>query len=149
MEKIFQTRNSTALFVLRVMLGIAMFPHGAQKMFGWFGGYGYTATMTSFVDKMHIPFFFAFVAIMAEFLGSMGLIVGLLTRVAAFGLLCEMIVVIWMVHWANGFFMNWWGQKAGEGFEYHLLVIGMCLALLISGGGKWSVDRAIASSSEE
>jgi len=75
--------------------------------------------------------------------------IGLLTRVAAFGVLCNMIVAVWMVHWPHGFFMNWFGQKKGEGFEYHLLVIGMCLALMISGGGKWSADRAIAPSPKE
>jgi putative oxidoreductase len=79
----------------------------------------------------------------------MGLIIGFLTRVAAFGILCNMIVAIWMVHWPNGFFMNWFGTQKGEGFEYHLLAIAICLALLISGGGKWSVDRAIAASPKE
>jgi putative oxidoreductase len=123
-----------------------MFPHGAQKLFGLFGGYGFSGSLGFFTDKMHIPAFFAFLAIMAEGLGSMGLIIGLLTRVAAFGILCNMIVAIWMVHWPHGFFMNWFGNQKGEGFEYHLMAIAICLALLISGGGKWSVDRAIAGS---
>jgi putative oxidoreductase len=149
MKGIFQTANSWSSLVLRVMLGTVMFPHGAQKVFGWFGGYGFAGTMSFFTDKMHIPVFFAFLAIMAEFLGSLGLIIGLLTRVAAFGILCNMIVAIWMVHWPNGFFMNWFGAQKGEGFEYHLLAIAICLALLISGGGKWSVDRAIAATPKE
>jgi len=149
MKWIFQTADSWSNLILRVMLGIVMFPHGAQKLFGWFGGHGFAGTMGFFTDKMHIPTFFAFLAIIAESLGSMGLIIGFLTRVAAFGILCTMIVAISMVHWPHGFFMNWFGQKKGEGFEYHLLVIGMCLALLISGGGKWSVDRAITPSPGE
>jgi putative oxidoreductase len=149
MKGIFQTANSWSSLVVRVMLGIVMFPHGAQKVFGWFGGYGFAGTMSFFTDKMHIPVFFAFLAIMAEFLGSLGLILGLLTRVAAFGILCNMIVAIWMVHWPNGFFMNWFGAQKGEGFEYHLLAMAICLALLISGGGKWSVDRAIAATPKE
>jgi putative oxidoreductase len=149
MKKIFQTANSWSSFIIRVMLGIVIFPHGAQKLFGWFGGNGFAGTMSFFTEKMHIPVFFAFLAIIAESLGSMGLWIGFLTRVAAFGILCNMIVAIWMVHWPNGFFMNWFGKQAGEGFEYHLLVIGMCLALLISGGGRWSVDRAIAPSPKE
>jgi putative oxidoreductase len=149
MKKIFQTANSWSSLIIRVMLGIVMFPHGAQKLFGLFGGYGFSASMSTFTDKMHIPAFFAFLAIMAEGLGSMGLIIGFLTRVAAFGILCNMIVAIWMVHWPNGFFMNWFGTQKGEGFEYHLLAIAICLALLISGGGKWSVDRAIAASPKE
>jgi len=149
MKKIFQTTDSWSLLILRLALGIVMFPHGAQKLFGWFGGNGFAASMGFFTDKMHIPAFFAFLAIIAESLGSMGLIIGLLTRVAAFGVLCNMVVAIWMVHWPNGFFMNWFGKQKGEGFEYHLLVIGMCLALLISGGGKWSVDRALAPGQKE
>jgi putative oxidoreductase len=149
MKWIFQTANSWSSLILRVILGIVIFPHGAQKLFGLFGGHGFAASMGFFTDKMHIPVFFAFLAIIAESLGSMGLIIGFLTRVAAFSVLCNMIVAIWMIHWPNGFFMNWFGQQKGEGFEYHLLVIGMCLALLISGGGKCSVDRAIAPSPKE
>jgi putative oxidoreductase len=149
MKKIFQTADSWSLLILRVMLGIVMFPHGAQKLFGWFGGYGFAGTMSFFTEKRHIPAFFAFLAIIAESLGSMGLIIGLLTRVAAFGVLCNMIVAILMVHWPHGFFMNWAGKQRGEGFEYHLLVIGICLALMISGGGKWSVDKAIGPGPKE
>jgi putative oxidoreductase len=149
MKWIFQTPGSWSSLILRVTVGIVMFPHGAQKLFGWFGGHGFAASMGFFTDKMHIPAFFAFLAIIAESLGSIGLIIGFLTRVAAFGILCNMIVAILMVHWANGFFMNWFGQKKGEGFEYHLLVIAICIALLISGGGKWSLDRAIAPNPEK
>ena len=144
MKNIFQTADSWSLLILRVMLGIVMFPHGAQKLFGWFGGHGFSPSMGFFTDKMHIPAFFALLAILAEGLGSMGLIIGLLTRVAAFGILCNMVVAVLMVHWPNGFFMNWGGKQAGEGFEYHLLAIAIGIAILISGGGKWSVDRAIA-----
>jgi len=149
MKWIFQTADSWSLLILRVMLGIVMFPHGAQKLFGWFGGHGFAGTMSFFTDQRHIPAFFAFLAIIAESLGSMGLIIGLFTRVAAFGIMCNMIVAISMVHWPHGFFMNWAGKQKGEGFEYHLLVIGMCLALMISGAGKWSVDRTIAPSPKE
>ena len=144
MKKIFKTADSWSLLILRLAVGIVIFPHGAQKLFGWFGGNGFAATMGFFTNKMNIPAFFAFLAIIAESLGSMGLITGFLTRVAAFGVLCNMIVAVWMVHWPHGFFMNWFGKQKGEGFEYHILVIGICLALLISGGGKWSVDRAIS-----
>lgn len=144
MKWIFQTTDSWSNFILRVMLGIVMFPHGAQKLFGWFGGYGFAGTMSFFTDQRHVPAFFAFLAIIAESLGSLGLIIGFLSRVAAFGIMCNMLVAISMVHLPNGFFMNWAGKQKGEGFEYHLLVIAICIAILISGGGKWSVDRAIA-----
>ena len=149
MKWIFQSADSWSLLILRLMLGIVMFPHGAQKLFGWFGGHGFAGTMSFFTDQRHIPAFFAFLAIIAESLGSLGLIIGLLTRVAAFGIMCNMVVAILMVHWPHGFFMNWAGKQRGEGFEYHLLVIGMCLALMISGAGKWSVDKAIVPGPKE
>ena len=96
---------------------------------------------------MHIPAVFAFLAILAESAGSLGLIFGCLTRVAAFGILCNMVVAVAMVHWPNGFFMNWGGKQAGEGFEFHLLAIAIAICLILFGGGKWSVDRVIASRS--
>lgn len=145
MKTLLQTEDTWANLILRVMLGVVMFPHGAQKLFGWFGGHGFTATMAVFTDKMHIPAFLAVLVIVAESLGALGLICGLLSRVAALGILCNMIGAIATVHWPNGFFMNWSGKQAGEGFEYHLLTIAIALALLISGGGKWSLDRLIAA----
>ncbi len=144
LSKLFRTDGGWSLLILRVFLGTVMFPHGAQKIFGWFGGYGFAGTMANFTDRMHIPWFFALLAILAESLGSWGLIIGFLTRIAAFGVLCNMIVAIFLVHLPNGFFMNWGGKQKGEGFEYHLLAIGICIAVMIAGGGKWSVDRSIA-----
>ena len=100
--------------------------------------------MAAMTDKMHIPAFLAFIVIILESLGSLGLILGFMTRLIVLGDLIFMIVAIWLVHWKHGFFINWFGQKSGEGFEYHLLIIGMSLALLIGGAGKGSIDRAIA-----
>ena len=97
-----------------------------------------------FTEKMGIPTFLAFLVIMTESLGSLGLIVGFLTRVAAFGVFCIMVVAIAMVHLPNGFFMNWSGKQPGEGFEYHLLAIGIALVLMIYGAGKGSVDQGVA-----
>jgi putative oxidoreductase len=144
MRTLFQTDEAWSSLVLRMMLGIVMLPHGAQKLLGLFGGFGFAGTMEMFTEKMHIPAALAFLVIMGESFGSLGLIVGFLTRFSAFGVLCIMLGAITMVHWPNGFFMNWSGKQAGEGYEYHLLVIGMSLALLLMGGGKWSVDGAIA-----
>jgi putative oxidoreductase len=144
MRTLFQTDEAWSSLILRVMLGVVMFPHGAQKLLGWYGGFGFAGTMGFFTEQMHIPAVIAFLVIMGESFGSLGLIVGFLTRVSAFGMLCIMLGAITLVHWPNGFFMNWSGKQAGEGFEYHLLVIGMSIALLIAGGGKWSVDGAIA-----
>lgn len=131
--------------LLRLTLGIVMFPHGAQKMLGWFGGYGFTGTMGFFTEQMGIPAVFAFLAILAEFAGSLGLISGLLTRIAAFGIAANMAVAIVTVHLGNGFFMNWYGSQKGEGFEYHLLALGMAIAIIIRGGGSLSVDAKLAS----
>ncbi len=138
-----KTDNDSAALVLRVLLGIVMFPHGAQKVLGWFGGYGLSGSLKFFTDTMGIPLAFAALAIAAEFLGSLGLITGFLTRVAAFGLGVEMAVAALMVHIKNGFFMNWSGHQAGEGIEYHLLVVAIAFALVIRGGGRWSIDRLL------
>jgi putative oxidoreductase len=143
LEWLVQTDNGVAGLILRLTLAVVMFPHGAQKMLGWFGGQGFKNTMRSFTGS-GIPTGFALLAIVAEFLGPLGLAVGLLTRVAAFGIACIMLVAIVTVHWPHGFFMNWFGDQQGEGFEYHLLALGIAIALIIMGGGAWSVDGVVA-----
>lgn len=135
--------NYAALLV-RLTLGIVMFPHGAQKALGCFGGPGFQGTMNVFTQNMGIPAIFAFLAIVAEFLGSIGLITGCLTRVSAFGIACVMVVAVLMVHGQHGFFMNWYGAQQGEGFEYHLFAIGISAALMMRGGGAWSVDALLS-----
>ena len=146
-RKLLATPNDWTLTLLRLALGIVFFAHGAQKVLGWFGGYGFSATMGFFTNMMHIPAPFAFLAICAEFLGGIGLIVGALGRIAAFGIACNMMVAILMVHSHFGLFMNWTGQQKGEGFEYHLLVLAITVALMARGSGAFSVDRALAGGS--
>jgi putative oxidoreductase len=146
-QYLLQTTNSCAPMLARLTLGIVMLPHGLQKAFGCFGGYGFTGTMSFFTQSMHIPAPLAFLAIAAEFAGSIGLIVGCLSRVAAFGIATNMVVAIITVHSANGFFMNWYGTQKGEGFEYHLLAIGLALIMMIHGAGKWSLDRCLSNCS--
>ena len=104
---------------------------------------GRTQTLASFTQS-GIPLGLALLVIVTEFLGPLGLAVGLLSRVVALGFICEMLVAMIRVHWRHGFFMNWTGTQQGEGFEYHVLVIGMALTLLIVGAGAWSIDRALA-----
>jgi putative oxidoreductase len=145
LRKLTATDNSAAIAILRLVLGAVFFAHGAQKMLGWFGGYGFSGTMGFFTNNMHVPAVFAFLAIAAEFFGGLGLIVGLLTRLAAFGIAVNMVVAVLTVHFTNGLFMNWSGAQKGEGFEYHLLVLAMTVFLMIKGGGALSVDRAIQS----
>src|SRR5437016_6603754 len=146
-RRLFATDDSTATAILRVVLGLVFFAHGAQKMLGWFGGYGFSGTMGFFTGAMHIPAPLAFLAIAAEFFGGIGLILGFLTRIAAFGITVNMLVAIATVHGAFGFFMNWSGAQKGEGFEYHLLVLAITAFLTIRGAGAFSVDRTIATAS--
>lgn len=138
-----KTDNTLSTALLRVALGAVFFPHGAQKVLGWFGGYGFSGTMGFMTGTLHIPAAFAFLAIAAEFAGALGLIVGLGTRVAALGIASVMAVAITM-HAQYGFFMNWTGAQKGEGIEYHILALAVALALIIRGGGKLSADTAIA-----
>jgi putative oxidoreductase len=145
MNRLMSTSNDVVLTTLRLVLGVVFFAHGAQKMLGWFGGYGFHGTVGYFMHKgMPVPV--AFLVICTEFFGGLGLIVGLLTRIGALGIGVEMIGAIFMVHLPNGFFMNWAGTQKGEGFEYHLLAIAMSAALLLRGAGAFSVDRALSKS---
>jgi putative oxidoreductase len=130
---------------MRLVLGVVFFAHGAQKMLGWFGGYGFSGTM-GFLTHMGIPAPFAFLAIAAEFFGGIGLVLGLLSRVAAFGIVVNMVVAVLTVHLPNGLFMNWSGAQRGEGFEYHLLAIALGAAIMLTGGGAASIDSALAGS---
>jgi putative oxidoreductase len=142
-KKLVHTNNDVAIMVIRIMLGLVFFPHGMQKLTTMFGGYGFTGTMGFFTDKLGVPAVFAFLAIMAEGAGWLGLVTGFLTRIAAFGIGVNMAVAVYLLHWQNGFFMNWFGNQKGEGFEYHLLVIAMVIALIIKGGGALSVDKVL------
>jgi len=138
------TNSDTAPLMARVAAGVVMFPHGAQKVLGWFGGPGFAGVM-GFLQAMHIPAAIAALDPIAEFFGAIALIIGLLSRVAAFGILCVMLGAVGLVHYQNGFFMNWTGQQRGEGFEFHLLMIALCLIVIVKGGGPWSVDRALTA----
>jgi putative oxidoreductase len=142
-QKIVRTNQDVSLTILRLVLGVVFFAHGAQKMLGWFGGFGFHATIGFFAHN-GMPAVLAFLVICTEFFGGLGLIVGFLTRVAALGISGLMIGAIFMVHLQNGFFMNWMGNQKGEGFEYHLLAIAIAATLLLRGAGAFSVDRALA-----
>ena len=143
LKRLMATSDDLSFTILRLVLGVVFFAHGAQKMLGWFGGHGFHATM-GFFAHLGMPAPVALLVICTEFFGGLGLIVGLLTRIAALGIAGEMIGAILMVHLANGFFMNWAGNQKGEGFEYHLLVIAMAAALLLRGAGAFSLDRALS-----
>jgi putative oxidoreductase len=141
--RLLATDASWPLAVIRVVLAVVMFAHGAQKALGLFGGYGFAGTMSFFTDTMGIPYVFGLLAILAEFAGSLALLVGFTGRVAAAGVGVIMAVAVVTVHASNGFFMNWYGQQAGEGYEYHLLAGAMALAIVIGGSGIASLDRVL------
>ena len=144
MRRFFGTDEGWTGLILRLTLGLVMFPHGAQKLLGWYGGSGFEGTMGFFTQTMGMPWVVAFLVIIGESFGSVALLAGLLTRFTAVSLGVIMLGAIAMVHLQHGFFMNWFGKQQGEGYEYHLLVIGIAIALLVTGAGRWSADRMIA-----
>lgn len=146
-QLLLKTDSSVSTFLVRVALGVVFFPHGAQKVLGWFGGHGLGGTYGFFTGTLGIPAVLAALAIAAEFLGSLGLLFGAFTRVAAFGVAAVMTVAMTM-HWQHGFFMNWFGNQKGEGIEFHLLALAMAIYLMIRGGGALSLDGAIAKESK-
>jgi putative oxidoreductase len=145
-RKLMSTTDDYAVTILRLLLGVVFFAHGAQKVLGWFGGYGFSGTMGFFTHQMGIPSPIAALAIAAEFLGGIGLLLGFLSRIAAFGIAFEMLVAVAMVHQHFGFFANWTGQQKGEGFEYHILAVAIALAIMVKGSGALSLDRALSKS---
>ena len=145
MKALFLTDDSWTGLILRFTLGLVLFPHGAQKLLGWYGGFGFDGTMGYFTQQMGVPWLIAFLVIMGESLGSVALLAGLLTRFTAASMGVIMLGAITMVHLPHGFFMNWFGKQQGEGYEYHLLVIGIAAALLVTGAGRWSIDREISN----
>jgi putative oxidoreductase len=142
LQRLMRTDDNLGSTLLRLFLGIVFFPHGAQKLLGWFGGGGFAPTLQG-MTKMGLPAVIVLLVILIEFFGALSLLLGFLSRVSAVGILVVMLGAIFTVHLRNGFFMNWMGQQKGEGIEYHLLVIGMCLALLVLGSGRFSVDRSM------
>jgi putative oxidoreductase len=145
MKALFLTDDSWTGLILRLTLGLVMFPHGAQKLLGWYGGFGFDGTIGFFTQQMGMPWVIAFLVILGESLGSVALLGGLLTRFTAASMGVIMLGAITMVHLPYGFFMNWFGKQQGEGYEYHLLVIGIAAALLMTGAGRWSIDRMISN----
>ena len=144
---LFQSSNDPVTTLVRVILGLVMFPHGAQHLLGWFGGYGFRGTMSWMTNTLGIPPAIAAFSIFVEFFGSLALIFGFGGRAAALGILGIMVVAAIRVHWEHGFFMNWVGKISGEGYEYHLLAAALALVVIVRGAGAFSVDRLIAGQS--
>jgi putative oxidoreductase len=143
-SKLFLTTDSWAPLLLRTFLAIVVFPHGAQKLLGWYGGYGFKGTMDFFTGTVGLPWLIGFMVILLEFFGAIALILGLATRIIAALYILLAAGIVLSSHLENGFFMNWFGNLKGEGYEYFLLWTGMAAALLITGGGRYSLDRLMS-----
>ena len=145
MKKIFETNpNNWSALIARLALAIVIFPHGAQKLFGWFGGYGFEGTMGFLTSQAKLPYIIALLVILIESIAALFIFFGFATRIAALGILANFLGIVIKIHAENGFFMNWGGTQKGEGIEYFLLLFGLTIILLITGGGKTSVDAALA-----
>ncbi len=136
---------STAALIARLFLAVVVFPHGAQKMLGWFGGYGFSGSMNFLTQGAGLPWIVAFLVIIIEFFAPLFLVFGFLTRIAAFGIGAEFIGVVIKAHINNGFFMNWNKQpNKGEGLEFFILLFGLVIVILILGGGRASIDAVMS-----
>ena len=144
-KRLLQTTNDPVFTIIRLVLGLVFFAHGAQKMLGWFGGYGFSGTLSAF-SASGMPAPLALFVILTEFFGSVALICGAFARVASGAIALLMVGAIVMVHAHFGFYMNWFGQQKGEGFEYHLLAIGLAVAVLVRGAGSFSIDGLLSKS---
>ncbi len=142
-KTLIRTGDDSGALIARLALGIVMFPHGAQKLLGWYGGHGFSGTMGYFTETLGLPAAIACLVIVAEFFGSIGLVVGFLGRGAAFGIGCVMAGAVYTTHLPRGFFMNWAGTAQGEGYEYHLLALGLVLIVIVKGSGAFSIDRSL------
>jgi putative oxidoreductase len=135
---IFSTRNDWTGLILRLTLGLVLFPHGAQKLFGWFDG-----TMQFFTETVGISWFVGLLVILIESIGAVLLVLGAGSRIMAVAIFGVMTGVLFTSHVQHGFFMNWNGTAAGEGIEFDLLCLGLAVAIAVNGGGRFSVDNWI------
>lgn len=142
-NNILKTHNDWTGFIIRLTLGIVLLPHGAQKLLGLFGGYGFNGTMDFFTTQAGLPWIIGFSIIIIEFFGSLSLIIGFASRLWSMAIFLLFIGIIYTEQWQNGFFMNWFGTHNGEGFEYSLLVLGIAIAIVINGSGKHSIDNIL------
>jgi putative oxidoreductase len=143
MWRLFETDASWRSLIQRVVLAGVMLPHGLQKLGAFGGGGGLEQSSQYLAHATHLPYVFGVLAVLAETVGALLLLTGFLTRLGAIGVTGVMIGAVLSTHLGNGFFMNWFGDKGGEGFEYHLLALALAIPLIVSGGGLWSIDRAI------
>ena len=140
---LFKTDDSVAPLFLRLFLAFVLFPHGAQKLFGWFGGYGFEGTMQYFTATVRLPWIVGFLVILIEVFGPLALALGFAVRFWSLAIAGVMTGII-LTTFTDYFFMNWFGNQKTEGMEFFLLTIGMSLALVYSGAGRFSIDTLLA-----
>lgn len=139
----FKTNEHLSGLIVRITLAFVMLPHGCQLLFGWFGGFGFTGTMNYFTQVEGLPWMIGFLVIALQFFGALAILVGFMGRFFAMAMAVLFFGMVVTSHWQHGFFMNWMGNQQGEGFEFHVLAIGLSLALLVSGSGAYSVDARL------
>jgi putative oxidoreductase len=142
MRRFLETTDDPTLTAQRLIVAAVMFPHGAQKLLGWFGGYGFSGTL-DFFAQLNIPTLLGVLVILGESIGAVALALGLATRLSAFGISAAMLGAMLMVHAPNGFFMNWFGNQAGEGLEFGILMLALSVPLTLRGGGRYALDSAL------
>jgi putative oxidoreductase len=140
LKKLIVTNNDGTLLLLRVLLGLVMLAHGLQKAFGWFGGFGWSNSMNYFTATVGLPVILAALVILIESIGAVLLIIGFGARVNAFLMIIVIIGAFFADHIRNGFYMNWFGNHKGEGFEFDILFWAIAILIVVKGAGRWSVD---------
>jgi putative oxidoreductase len=138
--QILATDSSWVPTLARIILGIIFFAHGSQKVFGWFGGPGLRQTLRTLTEGLGLPTIIALSAVGSEFVGGVALILGFLARIGALVIVINMLAAIFMVHGKYGLFMNWFGDRKGNGIEYHLLAIALAIVIIAKGAGACSLD---------
>jgi putative oxidoreductase len=136
----FKTDAHDSGLIARITLALVILPHGAQLSLGWFGGPGFRNTMDHFVNVEQLPWLVGFAVIFLQVVGTFALLLGFMGRFFAASMILMFLGMIITSHLHHGFFMNWFGDQEGEGFEYHLLVIGLATAILRNGSGALSLD---------
>lgn len=145
MSYLLNTNTDWVQLVARLILGIIFFAHGAQKMLGWFQGPGLKKSVQMLTEHIHLPAALALLAIATEFFGGLGLIIGLLSRIDAAAIFVTMVIAIVLVHGRNGLFLNWFGDRKGHGYEYHLLALALALVVIVRGSGALSLDEFLSN----
>lgn len=145
MEQFFSSQNNWAGLLLRVTIAVVLFPHGAQKLLGWFGGFGFDGTMQYFTQTVKLPYIIGLLVILIEFFAPIALVLGVGSKILAAVIAILFVGIMFTSSINHGFFMNWLGNQAGEGYEFFLLAIGASLALMFNGSGKFAIDNLIVT----